>query len=162
MAMIIHRGLKTFLHRSWQRNLAKKLLVRTWWIACHVTQFHAETHLFRLCVSIDVRLVDGKASRCSKCLRKSGRKHPAFFQSVGHGSSVVRTRNWWPSGRGFESQWCRFGTWESLFTPHCLFCLSEDTISHWSLLSGVYARGSKRSHTPHSRERRLWNKPLLC
>ena len=25
-------------------------------------------------------------------------------------------------------------------------CLSEDTKSRWSLLSGVYARGSKRSH----------------
>ena len=26
-------------------------------------------------------------------------------------------------------------------------CLSEDTKSRWYLLSGVYARGSKRSHT---------------
>ena len=29
---------------------------------------------------------------------------------------------------------------------NCL-CLSEETKSWWSLLSGVYARGSKRSHT---------------
>ena len=32
------------------------------------------------------------------------------------------------------------------FTPHCLR-LSEDTVSRWSLLSGVYARESKKSHT---------------
>ena len=33
---------------------------------------------------------------------------------------------------------------------HPTFCLclsEEDTKSRWSLLSGVYARGSKRSHT---------------
>ena len=32
------------------------------------------------------------------------------------------------------------------FTPLCL-CLLEETKSRWSLLPGVYARGSKRSHT---------------
>ena len=31
--------------------------------------------------------------------------------------------------------------------PHICLCLSEETKSQWSLLSGVYARGSKRSHT---------------
>ena len=31
-------------------------------------------------------------------------------------------------------------------SPHICLCLS-DTKSRWSLLSGVYARGSKRSHT---------------
>ena len=33
-----------------------------------------------------------------------------------------------------------------MFTPHCLH-LSDETISRWSLLYGVYARESKRSHT---------------
>ena len=32
-------------------------------------------------------------------------------------------------------------------SPHICRCLSEETKSRWSLLSGVYARGSKRSHT---------------
>ena len=33
-------------------------------------------------------------------------------------------------------------------SPHICLCLSEETLkSRWSLLSGVYARGSKRSHT---------------
>ena len=33
-------------------------------------------------------------------------------------------------------------------SPHICLCLSEETRnSRWSLLSGVYARGSKRSHT---------------
>ena len=34
------------------------------------------------------------------------------------------------------------------FTSLCQWqCLSEETIIHWSLLSGLYARGSKRAHT---------------
>ena len=48
---------------------------------------------------------------------------------------------------GFESH-CgqlRFGTFAIRFTPPCQ-CLSEDTKSCRSLLSGVYARGSKISH----------------
>ena len=49
---------------------------------------------------------------------------------------------------GFESH-CgklRFGTLAIPFTPRCQ-CLSEETLkSRRSLLSGVYARGSKRSH----------------
>ena len=32
-------------------------------------------------------------------------------------------------------------------SPHICLCLSEETKSRWSRLSGVYARGSKRSHT---------------
>ena len=33
-------------------------------------------------------------------------------------------------------------------SPHICLCLSEETLkSRWSLLAGVYARGSKRSHT---------------
>ena len=33
-------------------------------------------------------------------------------------------------------------------SPHICLCLSEETLkAWWSLLSGVYARGSKRSHT---------------
>ena len=49
---------------------------------------------------------------------------------------------------GFESH-CgqlRFGTLAILFTPPCQ-CLLEETLkSRRSLLSGVYARGNKRSH----------------
>ena len=49
---------------------------------------------------------------------------------------------------GFESH-CgklRFGTLAIPFTPLCQ-CLSEETLkSRRPLLSGVYARGSKRSH----------------
>ena len=41
-------------------------------------------------------------------------------------------------------RWC-FKTWGIFFTPHCL-CLSDETMSHWLLLSGVYARRSNRSH----------------
>ena len=33
------------------------------------------------------------------------------------------------------------------FTPHLPVSFGRDTKSRWSLLSGVYARGSKRSHT---------------
>ena len=33
------------------------------------------------------------------------------------------------------------------FTPHLPVSFRRDTKSRWSLLSGVYARGSKRSHT---------------
>ena len=32
-------------------------------------------------------------------------------------------------------------------TPHLPVSFGRDTKSRWSLLSGVYARGSKRSHT---------------
>ena len=34
-----------------------------------------------------------------------------------------------------------------LFTPHLPVSFGRDTKSWWSFLSGVYARGSKRSHT---------------
>ena len=34
-----------------------------------------------------------------------------------------------------------------LFTPHLPVSFGRDTKNRWSLLSGVYARGSKRSHT---------------
>ena len=33
------------------------------------------------------------------------------------------------------------------FTPHLPVSFRRDIKSQWSLLSGVYARGSKRSHT---------------
>ena len=33
------------------------------------------------------------------------------------------------------------------FTPHLPVSFGRDTKSRWSLLSGGYARGSKRSHT---------------
>ena len=33
------------------------------------------------------------------------------------------------------------------FTPHLPVSFGRDTKSRWSLLSGVYASGSKRSHT---------------
>ena len=32
-------------------------------------------------------------------------------------------------------------------SPHICLSFGRDTKSRWSLLSGVYARGSKRSHT---------------
>ena len=53
----------------------------------------------------------------------------------------------------------------NFFTPHLPVYFGRDTKSRWSLLSGVYARGSKRSHTrgkcvtcngfPNSREGQL-------
>ena len=35
----------------------------------------------------------------------------------------------------------------NFITPHLPVSLRRDTKSRWSLLSGVYVRGSKRSHT---------------
>ena len=35
----------------------------------------------------------------------------------------------------------------NFYTPHLPVSFGSDTKSRWSLLSGVYARGSKRSHT---------------
>ena len=63
-----------------------------------------------------------------------------------HGGSVVRACDWQSSGRVFESCWGRLETLAISFTPLCQ-CLSEETKTRWSLLSGVYARGSKISHT---------------
>ena len=40
-----------------------------------------------------------------------------------------------------------FETWAILFAPHLPVSFGRDTKSRWSLLSGVSARGSKRSHT---------------
>ena len=56
----------------------------------------------------------------------------------------------------------RFGTLAIPFTPLC-HCLSEETLkSRRSLLSGVYARGSKRSHQSALEMCNLsWTPPLL-
>ena len=64
---------------------------------------------------------------------------------------------WWSCGKAPDGQstrqWfnptCRcFETYAIWFTPH-LTCLSEETLKAGGplILSGVYARGSKRSHT---------------
>ena len=51
--------------------------------------------------------------------------------------------------RGVVAQWLerRFKTWARSFTPHCLRLSDETLIHRWSLLSGVYARARKGSHT---------------
>ena len=41
-----------------------------------------------------------------------------------------------------EAAWKRL----PISSPPLCQCLSEETKSRWSFLSGVYARGSKRSH----------------
>ena len=56
--------------------------------------------------------------------------------------------DWRPMGLGFES--CMVVPLRNLaipFTPLCQCFFGGDTESRRSLLSGVYARGSKRSHT---------------
>ena len=58
------------------------------------------------------------------------------------GSLMVSTSACHARGRFFDSR-TRLSTLETVY----LWCLSDDTKSRWSLLSGVYARGSKRSHT---------------
>ena len=58
-------------------------------------------------------------------------------------------------GTGFRFHPRRFEAWEISFTPLCL-CLLEETVkSRWSLLSGVCARGSKRSHAGK------WKTPVI-
>ena len=50
---------------------------------------------------------------------------------------------------GVVARWLerRFETWARSFTPHCLHLSDETLVHRWSLLSGVYARAMKRSHT---------------
>ena len=48
----------------------------------------------------------------------------------------------------------RFEVWAILFISFCL-SFGRDSKSHWSLLSGVYTRGSKTSHA------RKWKKPVM-
>ena len=58
-------------------------------------------------------------------------------------------------GTGFRFHLRRLEAWAISFTPLCL-CLSEETVnSRWSLLSGVCARGSKRSHAGK------WKTPVI-
>ena len=49
-------------------------------------------------------------------------------------------------GTGLETTCCRFKTWAISFTPHVPVSLGRYTKSLWSVMFGVYARGSKRSH----------------
>ena len=72
-------------------------------------------------------------------------------------SSFVFLINWrWSHGRApdcqsrgrwFNPTYRRFETEAISFTPHLPVYFGRDTKSRWSLLSGVYARGSERSHT---------------
>ena len=50
-------------------------------------------------------------------------------------------------GRWFNPTYRRFETQTISFIPHLPVSFGRDTKSRWSLLSGVYARGSKISHT---------------
>ena len=50
-------------------------------------------------------------------------------------------------GGSFNPTCRRFETLTISFTPHLPVSFGRDTKSRWSLLSGVYARGSKISHT---------------
>ena len=59
---------------------------------------------------------------------------------------------WWSAGLSIEetvvqSHLPPFRNLGNFFTPHLPVSFGKDTKSRWSLLSGVYARESKRSHT---------------
>ena len=75
------------------------------------------------------------------------RKHAYGSWKVGRGGSVDRACDWQSSGRAIESHGDRLETLAISFTPLCQCLFGRDTKSRWSLLSGAYARGSKRSHT---------------
>ena len=78
----------------------------------------------------------------------------------------VRALDWLPGGPGFESR-CgnliiRFGTFGNSVYPALPVSFGGDTKSRWSLLSGVYARGSKRSHQSALEMCNFsWNPPVL-
>ena len=67
---------------------------------------------------------------------------------MGRDGSVIRLRNWRLRGRGLE---CippvPIGNFGHFLYPALQVSSGGDTISRWSLLSAVYARGSKISHT---------------
>ena len=90
-----------------------------------------------------------RESGTSHSSKVSGRERKLSCHSIpktsGSGGSVDRACDWQSSGRAIESHWDRLETLAISFTPLCQ-CLSEET-SRWSLLSGAYARGTKRSHT---------------
>ena len=90
-----------------------------------------------------------------KILPIEGGKQGGFNTSEGHVWSLSHEEQWsrgrapdcqsmgrWfnPTNRGFETQ-------AISFTPHLSVSFGRDTKSRWSLLSGVYARGSKRFDT---------------
>ena len=66
--------------------------------------------------------------------------------TVGSGGRAVecRTVN---RGDGGSIPPTAFSKLRQFHLPHICLCLSEETKSQWSLLSGVYARGSKIFHT---------------
>ena len=70
------------------------------------------------------------------------------FQSRGPGfkTTCVRVPDFSVDGMWVQNHLRCFEAWATLFTPLCL-CLGRDSKSRWSLLSGAYARGSKRPHT---------------
>ena len=75
----------------------------------------------------------------------------------------VRASHWRPRGPGLNpaavTSLRNFGNSENLALP---VSFGGDTKSRWSLLSGAYARGSKRSHRSALEMCNLsWTPPLL-
>ena len=92
-----------------------------------------------------------KCDRAERLIAKCG----GFFNTVERrGNLMVSTSACHARGRWFDSRTRRMTllgvkTWLAMYVRDCVsLCLSDETLkSRWSLLSGVYARGSKRSHT---------------
>ena len=80
---------------------------------------------------------------------------------VGRGGSAVRTRDWESRGHRFECHWGRLETLAiSFVTPTLPASFGRDAESRRSLLSGVYARGSKRCYTGCSVHTAFYNSHL--
>ena len=61
--------------------------------------------------------------------------------------TIITSEERWLRGRAwFNLTYSHFETYAISFTPHLPVSFGRDTKSRWSLISGVYARGSKRSH----------------
>ena len=71
--------------------------------------------------------------------------HHCLYRHVGSGGRAVerRTVNRGDGGSILPP----FRNLGNFFTPHLPVSFGRETKSRWSLLSGVYARGSKKSHT---------------
>ena len=69
------------------------------------------------------------------------------IQNTGERWSCGRAPDCQSRGRWFNPTYRRVETYAISFTSHMPVSFGRDTKSRWSLLSSVYARGSKRSHT---------------
>ena len=71
------------------------------------------------------------------------------FRSRGPGFKTTcgRVSDFSVEGTGVQNHLLPFQNLGKFVHPALLVSFGRDTKSHWSLLPGVYARGSKRSHT---------------